>query len=268
MLAPGPIIKQTAKTALKPCFLKPVVVSSVFVFVVYLVDLISSLISFFGGQAGYFISFAVLGVFIIYPLFLGLLNYFKRLLWGQSDSMLIIFKFFSGLESYKRAMHFTLLNALKLLSISAILLSPCIIIWLLSNEGIYSLFGLSLPIWASNLWTLNSFVVIVSLTAICFYMVRYYLAAFIFVANDEIEPAEAFNMSYIISKRTGGDFIGLALSFAPWILISVFVAPLIFTLPYFMASYGVHCRFAITAYNRDVDNFNKQSAPSFSTDEI
>lgn len=268
MLAPSPVIKATAKTAIKPCFLKTVVTCSVFLFIFYIVELIASTVSVFADKIGYFLSFAILCVFVIFPAFLGLINYFKRLLWGQNDSVLIIFKYFSSFELYKKAMHFTLLFGLKFFSVSAILFSPCIVIWLLSNEGIYSLFDLTLPVWASNLWALNSFVVFLSSMAVCFYMIRYYLAVFIFVANDSIEPAEVFNMSHIISKRTGGDFFGLVLSFAPWILLSVFVAPLVFTLPYFMASYGVHCRFAIAAYNRDVDHFNSSTAPSFSTDEI
>ena len=127
---------------------------------------------------------------------------------------------------------------------------------------------MSIPVWTSNLWALNSFLVILSTLALVFVMIRYYLAPTIFIANDEIDPAEAVNMSTIISKRTGADFVGLTLSFAGWILLSLLVAPLIFTLPYFTTSYCVHCRFAITTYNMDVDRFNASFTPSFSTDEI
>ncbi|MDO4608209.1 MAG: hypothetical protein Q4B40_03355 [Clostridia bacterium] len=268
MLAPSPVIKHTAKKALKPRFLQSVAACSVLIFGFFVAELIGTLVSIFADVLGYLLVSAVLIIFAIAPLFLGVLNYFMRLIWEQNDSVLIIFKYFSSKKLYMRAIKFTLMLCLKLVTVSVIFFLPYFIIWLLSNQKLYELLGLSLPVWTSNLWALNSFVVFISLLLVCFYMIRYYLSVFIFVANDEIDVAEALNMSQIISRRTGGDFTGLLLSFAPWILLSLFVAPLIFTLPYFMASYCVHCRFAITAYNLDVDQFNSEFTPSFSTDEI
>ena len=140
--------------------------------------------------------------------------------------------------------------------------------WVLSSERFYNFFDLSLPVWTSSLWTLNSFLAIISSFALIFVALKYYLAPFLFVSDANMHPAEAINMSVIISRRTGSDFVALVLSFALWILLSVFVAPLIFTIPYFIAAYGVHCRYAVTAYNNDVDNFNSKDAPFYSVDEV
>ncbi len=268
MLAPSPVIKSTAKTALFPRFLQSVAVCSVLIFTFYIIELMGSIASIFSGLVGYFATIIILLVTVFAPLFLGVLNFFKRLLWNQDDSVLIIFKFFSSLAIYKRALHFIVLFCIKLVSAAAVLFFPCLIVWLLSSEKLYALLGLSLPVCASNLWALNSFLSFLALLALCFVMLKYYLSAFIFVGNEGINVAEAINMSVIISKRTGGDFFGLLLSFAPWILLSFFLVPLVFTVPYFLASYAVHCRYAIAAYNRDVERFNAEFAPSFSTDEI
>jgi len=268
MLAPSPVIKVTAKQILRENFLQTVAVSSVLIFVIFISILIASLVSVFSGIAGYVIAISMLAFFVISPLILGVLYYFRRLLWNQNDSPLIIFKYFSNLREYKRALQFSLLIAIRLVLTALVFYLPCIIVWVLSNEAIYSFFDVSLPIWTSNLWALNSFLGIIGSLLLVFIMLRYYLSPFIFVGNDEIDPAEAVTMSTIISKRTGADFFGLVLSFAGWILLSLFVAPLIFTLPYFIAAYEVHCRFAITAYNQDVDRFNASVTPSFSTDEI
>lgn len=268
MLAPSPVVKVTAKEALRKNFLKSVAVGCVLIFAVFAGVLIGSLVSIFAGNIGYVIAVALLSFFAISPLFLGVLYFFRRLLWDQNDGVLVIFKYFSSADEYRRALHFLLLIAIRLVFAAAVLYLPCVIVWILSTEGIYSFFDLSLPVWTSNLWALNSFLGIIATLALVFVMLKYYLAPFVFVGNDNIDPAEAVNMSAIISKRTGADFFGLVLTFAGWILLSVFVAPLIFTLPYFMAAYGVHCRFAITAYNRDVERFNESVTPSFSTDEI
>lgn len=268
MLAPSPVVKKTAKTALSKNFMTSMVVACVFLFIYFIASLTASLISVFSDMIGYVIAFVLLAFFALSPLMLGMLYYFRRLIWDSKDSVLVIFKYFSSVEEYKRALHFTFLIFVRLVITALITFSPCILVWLLSNDAIYEALGFSLPIWASNLWTLNSVIAIISSLALVFVMLKFYLAPFIFVANDEIDPAEAVNMSSIISKRTGGDFFGLVLSFAGWIILSLFVAPLVFTLPYFIASYCVHCRFAVTAYNRDVDSFNASGAPSYSTDEF
>ncbi|MBQ8739945.1 MAG: DUF975 family protein [Clostridia bacterium] len=268
MLAPSPIIKQKAKSALSNRFLHSVAISCVFIFALFAGELVASLASIFSGIVGYVLVLIAFTVFVAMPLLFGLLYYFHRLLCEQNDSILVVFKFFSSAYEYKRALHFAFLLSIRLVFAILVLYSPCIIVWLLSSEQLYSLFDISIPIWTSNLWALNSFIVVIASFALVFVMLKYYLSPFIFVANDDIDPAEAVNMSTIISKRTGGDFFGLALSFAGWILLSMLVAPLIFTLPYFATSYSVHCRFAITAYNRDVERFNASVAPSYSTDEI
>lgn len=268
MLAPSPVVKATAKEVLHQGFLKSIAVGCMLIFAIFAVVLTGSIVSIFAGNIGYIITISVMSIFVICPLFLGVLYYFRRLLFNQNDDALIIFKYFSNKVEYKRALHLVFSIAVRFVFAATVLYLPCIIVWLLSNEQIYALFNLSLPVWTSNLWTLNFFLGVISAFALVFVMLKYYLSPFIFVSNDRIDPAEAVNMSIIISKRTGADFFGLVISFIGWILVSFLVAPLIFTLPYFMASYGVHCRFAIAAYNLDVDRFNASVTPSFSTDEI
>lgn len=268
MSVPNVAVKTTAKEALRDCFLQSVVVCCTLVFTVLIVELIGSVVYVFAGQAGYLITTTVLSFFAIFPMFLGVLSYFRRLIWGQKDSVLIIFRYFSNAKQYRRTLRFLLLLAIRFAFAAAVLYFPCALVWLLSSEQLYMWLDISFPVWMSNLWVLNSFLMFISTLIFAFVMLKYYLAPFIFASNDDIDPDEAINMSTIISKRTGADFFGLILSFAGWILISVLVSPLIFTLPYFITSYCVHSRFSITTYNLDVDRFNTNFAPSFSTDEI
>ena len=267
MLAPSPVIKAAAKESLRDRFLQSVVVCCVLIFLYFVTVLIGSMVSVFTGNIGYVVT-VVLLIFAESPLLWGVINYFRRQLYGQKDDVLIIFKFLSSAHNYKRALSFSLHIMIRLIGLGLMLYSPCIVVWILSNEEIYEFFDISLPIWTSNLWALNSFLAFLAFLALIFLMLKYYLAPFIFVSNDTVDPDEAVNMSTIISKRTGGDFFGLVLSFAGWMVLSLFVAPLIFTLPYFIASYCVHCQFAVIAYNRDVDRFNASVAPSYSTDEF
>ena len=268
MVAPSPAVKSVAKDALNRQLLKSVTVCCVAIFAFFIISLTSSLISVFAGEIGYSVSMCVMTFLVLQPLLLGVLSYFRRLVFDQDDSVLIIFRYFSNLEEYRRAMTLISMLTIRFILSAAILFLPCIVVYILSTETVYNLLDMPMPSWTSNLWTLNSFLAIFAAFGLVFVMLRYYLAPFIFVSNDELDPAEAVNMSKIIAKRTGADFFGLVLSFIPWLLLSIFVAPLIFTLPYFVSSYCVHCRFAINDYNRDVDKFNASATPSFSTDEI
>lgn len=268
MMAPNSIVKKTAREALSECFLQSVATGCVLIFSIFVMMLAGSIVSVFAGTVGYFITEVLLVIFVMYPLFLGVLTFFRRILWGQIDGVVSIFKYFSSLDEYKRALGLALYLAKRFALASAIIFSPCFVVWVFSNETVYSWFDMALPVWASNLWTLNSFFVIIGVFLLCFVMLKYYLAPFLFISNDNITVADAINMSVTISKRTGGDFFGLFISFIGLILLSVLVAPLIFTTPYFLTAYCVHSQFSVSAYNRDVDIFNANSAPSFSIEEI
>lgn len=268
MVAPSPVVKKVAKEALGRQIIKSVVVCCVAIFTFFINLLTSSLVSVFTGDVGYVISITLMTIFVLGPLALGVLGYFRRLIFGQDYIVLIIFRYFSSFSEYKRAMHLIIILTIRFISVALVLYLPSIIIYILSSEKLYEFLGVSLPLWTSNLWALNSLLSFLAALGLVFVMLRYYLAPFIFVGNDNIDPAEAVNMSAVIAQRTGADFFGLVLTFIPWLLLSIFVAPLIFTLPYFLASYCVHCRFAITDYNCDVDRFAASATPSFSTDEI
>lgn len=268
MLAPNSSIKQTAKKALMPTFLQSVTVGCVIVFAWFIGLLASTLGSVAFGTIGYVVMLLALVVLVLFPLFLGAVNYFRHLTHEQKESVVVIFKYFSNFKEYKRALRFSLCMLLKYGLAALLVFSPCITIALLSNEAVYDALNISMPVWVSNLWALNSFMVILGIVSLIFLTLKYYLASFIFVSNDTISGADAVKFSTIISKRTGGDFFGLMFSFAPLLLISFFVAPLVFSLPYILSAYAVHGRLAIKAYNLDVDRLNTVNPPSYTADRI
>ena len=265
---PNSAIKKIAREALKNKFIHSMIVCSVLLFLFFTIILTATLVADFSGNVGYFATLILLLVFVFCPLMLGVFNFFRRLLWEQNDNTLVIFKYFSNAKQYMRAIKFAVLQGGRYLVAAVVLYLPSAVVWMFSNEKVYSSLDLNLPIWSANLGTLNWMLIFIATMLFVFITLKYYLSMFIFISNDDIDIAEAINMSNIISKRTGSDFFGLVLSFAVWIIISVLIFPLIFVLPYFITAYCVHCRSAIAAYNNDVDSFNSASTPSFSVDEI
>lgn len=268
MLAPNSTIKQTAKKSLLPRYMTALVVCCLLVFAWFIGMLSSSLASIAFGTIGFIALLLAVVIFVLIPLLLGTIYYFRRLTFEQDDSILVVFKYFSSAKEYKRALRFALLISIKFGLAALFVFSPCIIIALLSNETIYQFLGVGLPVWMPILWALNSFIAILAIISLAFITLKYYLSTFLFVSNDQLAPSQAIKFSCLISKRTGGDFFGLMFSFTPLMLLSIFVAPIVFTLPYILSAYCVHGSLAITAYNLDVDRFNTDNTPSYTADQI
>lgn len=256
MVAPSAIVKLTAKTAMKGKFVKCVVAATIIVFASLIVIYTLSLAAMVFGEFAYAFLLTVAMLLIIAPLLLGAFHFFRRMYDNAEDSLIVIFHYFSSRELYSRALKLVGLIFLKSLLLYVIFLVPYGITELLASSFLYDTLNISMPVFASNLWVLSAFFKVIADIAVLFLMLRYYLAPFLFVSDEEMDAAECIHMSSVISKRTVFDFIFLIFSFLGWIILSLFMMPIIFTLPYFIISYIVHGKFAVSQYNRVVDNYN------------
>lgn len=266
MLAPSSVVKTTAKTAMRGSFLKCIIVGAAFVFSVLAGVYVSELIDFVSNYAVSTAFFAIYSFLLLFPLFLGMLRFFRRLIWGEEDGPVLIFHYFSSKALYIRAIRLGLFLGIRIATAALILFLPVILIEIFTGNALYDMLGISMPLWISNLWALSVFFKAAAGVGLFFVALKWYLAPFLYVADEKMEAQEAINMSSIVSRGTALDFFMLVLSFALWILLSIFMIPIVFTLPYFIAAYSVHCRFAVSHYNRAVDSMNGTDEPSFSAD--
>ena len=127
----------------------------------------------------------------------------------------------------------------------------------------YDALKIPIPLWTSNLYFLSLFLKSVASVILAFVMARYYIAPFLLIADEDMDAAEAIHMSDVISKSTMLDFIYLFFSLLGWIILSVLIIPIMFTLPYIITSVSVHTRFAVAEYNKRVDKQNSETFPTF-----
>ncbi len=263
MLAPSRIVKQTALTALRGNWLKSIVVSSAVIFPLFVCIFVSDLISSITAPVVGIILLLLLCFLLIVPLFFGALSFWRRMLWGEDDNPILLFSCFADSGTYLRALELGFMIAIRLIANGALLLSPCLLVRIFASSKLYSLINVPMPVWAGSLVYVSSFLGVLGGLALFFLMLKLYIAPFLFVADCNMDSAEAINMSAIISKRSASDFFWLVISFLGYIVASIFVIPLIFILPYFVCSYLVHCRFAVAQYNRDVDRFNADNSTTY-----
>jgi len=199
---------------------------------------------------------AVCVIFMLCPLGLGILRLYWRFMWDTDDDIVTVFHYFSEKAVYIRTVKFVCALFLKLFYTGFLLLLPSFITEFFSTDRVYGWIGISMPSWATNLYLVSVFLRSAAIVLLVVLSIKYYLAPFFFIANEEMDVFEAIHRSTVISKATSMDFVLLVFSFLGWIILSVTVMPLPFTLPYFAVSYLVHSRFATAGYNKVVEEYN------------
>ncbi len=266
MAVSSKVVKKTAISALKDRFAPCAMVAAIFVMMslccVMLAEFFTITVSM---QIVYPILLVLLGVFLVWPLFFGMLRYFWCVYNDRESNPVTVFHYFSSRASYGRLMGIILRFLLRAIGFALLIIVPGHIVQMLSQPEIYDTLKIAMPQFIPNLWFLAD-----TLTFLCYLlwiktMLRWYLVPFYFIADEEMDPDEIIHTSLKISKSTRFEFIGLFFSLIHWVIASVFAIPLIFTVPYFVMVYLVHGRFVTARYNRELSEKEEwENTPTFS----
>lgn len=251
-------IKKQAKALLSGRW--PLAIGAVMIllfFFLFIVILFNMLYPYFSSGAPFIILSILTAFFALaigFPLALGVMKVF-RLLYNKEDTDLYtVFFYFSSTKRLAKAIRLCISFTMRFGIIAIILLLPSLIIEVLSSGSLPFLSGGDMPIWFSNLWVFSAFLRAIAIAILIFIILRYYLAPYIFIINEDIDVMEATLLSHNASKISMGNFIALIFSFAGWIVLSLFAVPLVFTLPYALMCYTVHAETVIKLYNQKVNS--------------
>ena len=259
-------VKCTARNILKGNFTKAIFSTMPVLFCFIINYYISAIINIFADNIYAKIFNFYFSLFLIFPLFMGVLRFYWRLANGIADNPISVFYYFSNVRLYLKTFKLLGCVTLKLLPVALLISLPAICFWLLSQTYLFEYFGFSIPIWSRNLAYAILFTKTLCAAIIIVFSLRYYLAPILFVANDDIDVLESVHMSIVISKRSYIDFIFLIFSFFGWFFISVFTLPLVFTVPYMLVAYVVHSQFSINEYNNHIASLKESQFPSFTVE--
>lgn len=264
MVASCSVIKKTAKTALQGKYLRCLVASAIPIFLIFVIIIASELFLYARAlQFLYWTTFILLFIFLLQPLYLGTLRFFWRSFSESIDDPVTVFYYFSDVSHYKRALGLVFRLTFRLLWCGLLFFAPAIITSVLADSRIYDFIGIDMPNFASSMWIVSGFLETLGVLAVLWIILKSYLAPFLLVADENMEPDEAVHMSKIISKGTVFDFIVLIICFIHWLLLSVLVLPALFTVPYMIFAYLVHARFATARYNRLIQRTEEKDIPTF-----
>lgn len=266
MTVSNKVVKITAKTVLENNMLKSIICVLPLIFCAIINTYVSFILNTLGIPLVSKILNLLCTVFLTLPIFFGVLRYFWRLSFSAEDGPISVFYYFSNFKVYNKCLKLIFYLIIKSLPIFIILALPVFAIWLISQGSVFKLMGVPVPLWTANLSYVITFLTTLSTIFLIIFMLKFYLAPLLLVADEDIDIAEAIHMSTVISKKSGLDFGFLIISFIGWILLSFLILPLIFTLPYFFSSYCVHCRFAITEYNNHIKTNSYDTPPTFNAE--
>ncbi len=258
-------VKSTARAALSAFWLKAIV--STLIALAALAVLIYAETVFYTvcGKASVIVAvvFTVLFTFfVLCPLFLGVLRFFWRSTAGSGDNVTSVFYYLSNRLHYLKCLAFSASLLLRLLIVAFFSFLPFI--------AIRSIIGAPFAAATEQIGLYLQFLssVFLSLGWVFFiiFSVRFYLAPALFVGCEDLHRSEIIYLSKLLSRSTAGAFIVLCFGMLGWLLLSVLGITMVFTVPYILAAYVVHCRYAVNHYNHKVKIINETDFPEFRSD--
>lgn len=252
------IVKSNAKTALRNKWPEAIGIGAILLAVLCLYMVLINLISFpvsiiFNKATMLFIIIAFMVVSFqcfTMPLLYGVLRWF----WFTTADFDVpigeIFCYFSSGKEYLKATSLSFRIFMRSTGILIVCFLPSFIIVAISSPTTYAMFNAAMPYWASSVWALGNTLTFFGVIMSFILLLRYFAAPILMINDPSITPHEALDLSVIITKNANGKTFSFVISFAGWYLLSLLYLPIIFTLPYFLASYAVYCRFLINHYNR------------------
>lgn len=251
-------IKRAARSVFKENAVGALTVSFGVFNTIFIGYFIAYLISVFSGMLG-FLLFELLYVYlIVLPVFLGAIRYFSIIIERKNVKPIEIFYYFSSFKIYKRAFLFVSSIFFVVLGTVILVLFIPFVLMLISAIGFYSIINISAEIFTPMFKTASLFLEMLGIGLVILMNIKYYLAIYFFVCNDDLPVRKAVRFSINISRKTRFDFWLLIFSMIVYILLSLPVLPLFFIMPYFMLSYVVHGKCCAIQYNESIDVSNKQ----------
>ena len=191
---------------------------------------------------------------VIIPVFLGLIRFYWRALFAVVDNPLNIFYYFGEKKRYIKCLKITFAVIIKALPVCVILYIPYLLVWLVTQNFTYDIFNITMPLWTANLSNVAIILHIFADITIKLYFLKFYIVPVLFAANEDMSISDIINMSRILSYKSAVDFIFLILSLLFWLALSLFILPLIFTMPYILLSFTVHTKGVISEYNEHINS--------------
>lgn len=185
----------------------------------------------------------LLSQFILCPLALGYLRFIYQMTSGEEPVLAVIFEPMQNLSSFLRSfLMFFILLVIGVLVTAICCLPGGLLLWAVQvmggSSGIAALLRIVLTL-------LGILLVVLGVLAESACMTRYVAAPFILAIDERSGVFSALRLSSKATKGFRGELFAMLLSFLPWMLLCLILAPLLFVVPYMAAACALFSRFLL-----------------------
>ncbi len=245
-------IKNAAKQSMRGRFLLCTVAACIPMFAVVAGELLIELPLYFGAGAVLFLPL-LLGMlaFFCVPMFLGAMRFFWLLSRKENVNPGAVFYFFKRFSDYSRCISVMVPILLRSIGIGVAVFLPSMVVSTFASADYYAELGTEAPDFLPLIEIFGIVLAVAGAVLWGVYLLRHYMKPFLLIAAPDMINEEITFHSERIYKRTAHRTLRFVLSFWPWILLSLLVFPLVFTLPYFISSWVAYCRYSVAEYNAE-----------------
>lgn len=261
MIPSAHVIKRTAKSQLRNNWVSAIIVAVLFMLSIgFFAVLFSLVLNIFLGvnkcalalKLIAFALFCVAAFATVVPLFHGMLRWFwylgleKRLPLGN------LFYCFSDIRLYVKTLFFYVMLLGRIAMISVLAILPAAILRILPE--ILERFVPNIDSYGMLIYFASVILLVIGLAVAFIFSMKYFAAPVLSVIDEEKGIDEILGIAVELKLSKGSCVVFIA-SFLGWIALSYLGLPLLYTLPYFLMSYVVAVRFAVTNHRYDMSRW-------------
>ncbi len=197
---------------------------------------------------------AIFSLGVTLPLAFGIIRWFWQLTGGQSPSASEVFFFFSSSKAYFRILRLSIALYLILILGAIVCFLPFVVVELVTTPHLYDALKVPMPMIMESLSPLAAFFELFGFLAFLLWISSYILCFTVTVAHPELNVRQILRLTKKAVKGFRLSLICFGFSFFGWLLLCVFVIPIGYVIPYFLAAFTVFGREALRTYNRRLEN--------------
>ena len=185
---------------------------------------------------------AVFSFLIMFPLFFGVMRWFWFITGGSSVSVGDIFYYFSSPKIFFKTLGLSIRLYIRLVIGAVVCFLPYILLGVVTSPHLYDSLEVSMPIVMNGLLPLVSFFKLFGFLALLMWISVYILCYTVIFSEPELSAGKIIRRTVKVTKGFRFNTVGFFFSFFGWLLLSLLAVPLIFTVPYLLASFAVYGR--------------------------
>lgn len=190
-------------------------------------------------------------LFLFSPLYLGIIRWFWQITGGKDEPISSVLIYYQNAEKYFFTIKLRLSLLWRVIVVALISISPAIAIMIVAK--IFNYIGGNLSYLYTPFRTAALVLLVLGAIVALIYLVRFFLVPAILFSDKNITITDAFRLSKALTyKKRGRAIAFLVLSFLGWAVLSILLLPIIYTLPFYLASFLIYSR-------KSIDDFVSKS---------